>query len=191
MTAAADAPSPAADAVSPLPAGAMLGVLGGGQLGRMFVHAAQAMGYRVAVLDPDAASPAGAAADLHLRAAYDDPAALQQLGQRCAAVTTEFENVPAQTLRTLTRTLAVSPPADAVAVCQHRGAEKRCFERAGVPCAPYRPIASEADAASAAAAPLLPGILKTAQLGYDGKGQAAVASLDELAAIHECVPFRA
>ena len=79
----------------PVPPGAMLGVLGGGQLGRMFVHAAQVHGYRVSVLEPDPASPAGAAADIHLRAPYADAAALQTLADSCAAVTTEFENVPA------------------------------------------------------------------------------------------------
>jgi len=165
-----------------LPGSVMLGVLGGGQLGRMFVHAAQTHGYRVAVLEPDAASPAGAAAELHLRAPYTDRSALAQLQQACAAVTTEFENVPAAVLRELAAALLVSPPADAVAVCQHRALEKRCFVQAGVPCAPHVVIESAADAGSAAAAALLPGILKTAQLGYDGKGQADVATLADLPA---------
>ena len=89
----------------------MLGVLGGGQLGRMFVHAAQVHGYRVAVLEPDVASPAGAAADLHLRAAYDNEVALRDLAERCLAITTEFENVPAGALRFLATKRAVAPPA--------------------------------------------------------------------------------
>ena len=165
-----------------LPGSAMLGVLGGGQLGRMFVHAAQAHGYRVAVLEPDAASPAGAAADLHLCAPYTDSAALAHLQHACAAVTTEFENVPAGALRELAAVLPVAPPADAVAVCQHRALEKRCFVRAGVPCAPHLVVESAADAGSAAAAALLPGILKTARLGYDGKGQAVVAVAADLPA---------
>ncbi|MDZ7589130.1 MAG: 5-(carboxyamino)imidazole ribonucleotide synthase [Rubrivivax sp.] len=169
-----------------LPGSLMLGVLGGGQLGRMFVHAAQRHGYRVAVLDPDAASPAGAAADLHLCAPYSDPAALAQLQKTCAAVTTEFENVPAATLRALADSLPVSlpvsPPAAAVQVCQHRALEKRCFVQAGVPCAPHALIESLADTTASAVAALLPGILKTSQLGYDGKGQALVERAGDLPA---------
>jgi 5-(carboxyamino)imidazole ribonucleotide synthase len=161
----------------------VLGVLGGGQLGRMFVHAAQVHGYRVCVLEPDAASPAGAAADRHLVVPYLDTAALADLAASCSAVTTEFENVPAAALSQLAAAgVAVSPPAAAVQVCQHRAREKACFAAAGVPCAPHALINSEADAASAEHAALLPGILKTSSLGYDGKGQAAVASLGDLPA---------
>ncbi len=163
----------------------MLGVLGGGQLGRMFVHAAQTMGYRVAVLEPDPASPAGAAADVHLRAAYTDAAALDELARRCVAVTTEFENVPADSLRRLAAAgLPVSPPADAVQVCQHRAREKAAFVAAGVPCAPHALLASVADAAAPSNEVLLPGILKTATLGYDGKGQVVVDSMAALAAAY-------
>ena len=160
----------------------MLGVLGGGQLGRMFVHAAQVHGYQALVLEPDAASPAGAAADAHLVATYDDPQALASLAQSCAAVTTEFENVPAAALRTLAQTLKVAPPAAAVEVCQHRALEKRCFLDAGVPCAPHALLESAADAAGPALAALLPGLLKTARLGYDGKGQLAVMRAADLPA---------
>ncbi len=159
-----------------------LGVLGGGQLGRMFVHAAQVQGFRVAVLEPDPASPAGAAADQHLRAPYTDEPALAELARQCCAVTTEFENVPAAALRRLAADCSVAPPADAVEVCQHRAREKQCFAAAGVPCAPHALLASAADAADAALAPLLPGILKTAALGYDGKGQRTVAHLADLPA---------
>ncbi len=178
---AADA-TPAAKAAGPAPGTAvLLGVLGGGQLGRMFVHAAQVHGFRVAVLEPDAASPAGAAADLHLRAAYTDAAALSELARHCAAVTTEFENVPAAALRTLAAHVPVTPPADAVEVCQHRAREKAAFAAAGVPCAPHAVITTAEEAAADALAPLLPGILKTASLGYDGKGQASVATVAEVA----------
>lgn len=163
------------------PAGT-LGLLGGGQLGRMFVHAAQAQGWRVLVLEPDAHSPAAAAADAHLAQAYDDAPALDALQARCAGVTTEFENVPAGALARLARAgVRVAPPADAVAICQHRAHEKRCFERAGVPCAPYAVIDDAQSLASAASQGLLPGILKTARLGYDGKGQARVADARALA----------
>ena len=167
-----------------LPGAARLGVLGGGQLGRMFVHAAQVHGYCVTVLEPDAASPAGAAADTHLCAAYEQPAALAELAASCAAVTTEFENVPAAALRTLAASCTVAPPAAAVEVCQHRAREKAAFVAAGVPCAPHALIDSAHAAASAASTPaiaaLLPGILKTASMGYDGKGQATVMSAAEL-----------
>jgi 5-(carboxyamino)imidazole ribonucleotide synthase len=157
-------------------------VLGGGQLGRMFVHAAQVAGLRVTVLEPDAASPAGAAADGHLAAAYTDPAALDLLAAQCAAATTEFENVPADALRHLASRIAVSPPADAVEVCQHRAREKACFQAAGVPCAPFAVIDSDTALAAAARAGLLSGILKTATLGYDGKGQVRVDTAEALAA---------
>ncbi|MDP2005737.1 MAG: 5-(carboxyamino)imidazole ribonucleotide synthase [Rubrivivax sp.] len=164
------------------PGTGLLGVLGGGQLGRMFVHAAQVQGYRVAVLEPDRASPAGAAADVHLQAAYTDAAALDALAGQCLAVTTEFENVPAGSLRALAARCRVSPPADAVEVCQHRAREKAAFAAAGVPCAPHALLTCADEAASPALAPLLPGILKTASLGYDGKGQANVATAAEAAA---------
>jgi len=165
---------------APLLPGAALGVMGGGQLGRMFVHAAQAMGYRTVVLEPDATSPAGLVAHQHVATAYTDAAGLAELASACDAVTTEFENVPADSLRALAQRLPVAPAAAAVEICQDRAAEKRHFQRSGVPCAPFATIEAEADLAAAAA--LLPGILKTARLGYDGKGQASVATAEELAA---------
>jgi 5-(carboxyamino)imidazole ribonucleotide synthase len=147
----------------------------------MFAHAAQALGYRVQVLDPDADSPAGAVAQEHLRAPYVDGGALARLGQSCLAVTTEFENVPAASLRTLAASCRVAPSAEAVESCQDRAAEKSFFLRAGVSCAQHARIENDADVAAAAEA-LLPGLLKTARLGYDGKGQHAVATRGELAA---------
>mgnify|MGYP000075897813 CR=1 FL=1 len=160
-----------------------LGVLGGGQLGRMFVHAAQAHGFRVVVLEPDAASPAGAAADVHLRAPYTDAAALHELQRLCRAVTTEFENVPAAALHELARTCVVAPAASAVEICQHRGLEKAAFAAGGVPCAPHALVQSSADAHSQRMAALQPGILKTSSLGYDGKGQVAVSGLANLPSV--------
>ena len=159
---------------------ATLGVLGGGQLGRMFVHAAQSLGFRTAVLDPDPDSPAAAVSHLHLQNDYTDEAALTALAQTCDAVTTEFENVPAQALRALARTLSVAPSADAVAVCQHRALEKAHFLACGVPCAPHARIESEADLPGIDAG-LFPGLLKTATLGYDGKGQVRVERPADLA----------
>ena len=135
-----------------------LGVLGGGQLGRMFVHAAQSLGFATVVLDPDATSPAGAAADAQVRAAYDDGRGLAEMADRCDALTTEFENVPAPSLATLAARRPVSPSAEAVAVCQHRLREKRHIESAGVPCVPHAALQTDADLAAVPAA-LLPGLL--------------------------------
>ncbi len=155
--------------------GEWLGMLGGGQLGRMFCHAAQSLGYKVAVLDPDPLSPAGAVAEMHIKAAYDDVSALEQLAARCKAVTTEFENVPARSLEILAETTMVRPCARAVAIVQDRITEKAFLGSSGVPVAPYRPIETEQDIAQAPDE-LFPGILKSARLGYDGKGQARVSS---------------
>lgn len=157
---------------------ATLGMLGGGQLGRFFVIAAHELGYRVAVLDPDSHSPAGKIADVHLVADYDDANALEQLAGQCAAVTTEFENVPADTLAWLSKYVTVRPNADAVRTCQNRSAEKAFLKRHGFPHAPYADIVSAADI-HAANAGLFPGILKVARFGYDGKGQARVNSREE------------
>jgi 5-(carboxyamino)imidazole ribonucleotide synthase len=155
--------------------GSWLGMLGGGQLGRMFTHAAQALGYKVLVLDPDPLSPAGAVADRHLAAAYLDEAALDELARRCAAVTTEFENVPATALDRLARTIPTRPAASAVRIAQDRVAEKSFVVQQGFDVAPYKPLFSESECRGLPAE-LFPGIVKTARLGYDGKGQVAVAS---------------
>lgn len=164
-----------------LPPGSTLGVLGGGQLGRMFVHAAQAMGYFTAVLDPDPESPAGLISHHHLRSAYNDPDALAELARLCDAITTEFENVPASALAALAGQRPVAPAARCVAVAQDRAQEKAHFVACGVPCAPYAVIETPAQLA-AVGSDLLPGILKTARLGYDGKGQRRVADAAQLVA---------
>jgi 5-(carboxyamino)imidazole ribonucleotide synthase len=174
--------------LKPLLPGSTLGVLGGGQLGRMWVHTAQRMGYRTAVLDPDAQSPAGLVSHHHIHTDYLDAAGLQQLAAVCQAVTTEFENVPADALAQLAVTLPVSPAASAVAVAQDRAREKAHFVKCGVPVAPYVVMDTAeqladlwADAANAAVIDnLLPGILKTSRMGYDGKGQLRVRTRDEL-----------
>lgn len=161
--------------------GATLGVMGGGQLGRMFVHAAQAMGYNTAVLDPDATSPAGLVSHVHVQTAYLDEAGLTALAAQCAAVTTEFENVPAQALDALAKTRPVAPAGASVAICQDRAREKAHFVACGVPCAPHALIESPEQLA-AVLDDLLPGILKTARMGYDGKGQIRVKTRAELVA---------
>ncbi|CAM5500762.1 5-(carboxyamino)imidazole ribonucleotide synthase [Thauera mechernichensis] len=160
---------------------ATLGMLGGGQLGRFFVSAAHELGYKVWVLDPDPHSPAGLIADRHLVAAYDDYVALDALGSECAAVTTEFENVPADTLDYLTKFIPVHPAASAVAVCQNRIAEKSFLADNGLPHGPFAAIRSEDDIRNANAG-LFPAVLKVARFGYDGKGQARVADRDEAVA---------
>ncbi|MCM2295257.1 5-(carboxyamino)imidazole ribonucleotide synthase [Rhodoferax sp.] len=157
-----------------------LGVMGGGQLGRMFVQAAQAMGYFTVVLDPDVISPAGLVSHYHIQTDYLDQQGLAQLMQRCAAVTTEFENVPAPALVTLGAARPTAPSADAVAIAQDRIKEKAHLARSGVPVAPYAVIETAAQL-NAVADQLLPGILKTARLGYDGKGQVRCHNRTELA----------
>ncbi|MDB5752925.1 MAG: purK [Ramlibacter sp.] len=166
--------------MKPLLPGATLGVMGGGQLARMFVHAAQRMGYFTAVLDPDAGSPAGRVSHHHVQADYLDEAGLAQLAGHSQAITTEFENVPAQALARLAGQRPVAPAAAAVAIAQDRAAEKAHFTRLGIACAPHAVIVTPHDLA-AVADELLPGILKTARLGYDGKGQVRVRSRQELA----------
>lgn len=164
----------------PLPPGSWLGLLGGGQLGRMFAQAAQALGYRVCVLDPDPLGPAAAVADRHLQADYADRAALSALSDQCPAVTTEFENVPAVSLDFLAARGVVSPDGASVAIAQDRIAEKRFVRGCGIATAPYAEIHSSEDCLAAPAS-LFPGILKAARLGYDGKGQVRVATAQEAA----------
>src|SRR4051812_13144402 len=164
--AASGAPPPARHAVI-LP-GATLGLLGGGQLGRMFTVAARTLGYRVTVLDPDPLSPAAEFATAHLRTAYDDPAALADLASSCAAVTTEFENAPAEALVALGTRTVVRPGGSSVAVAQDRRREKGFFAERGFPVGRYAAIASARDFEAALASVALPALLKTARFGYDG-----------------------
>jgi 5-(carboxyamino)imidazole ribonucleotide synthase len=162
-----------------------LGVMGGGQLGRMFAHAAQSMGYQVAVLEPSADCPAGQVADRTIEGNYDDAAALAELRALCAAVTTEFENVPAASLQLLAESSFVAPGASCVSIAQDRIAEKRffveCAPTSKVMPAPHKTIASHADI-DAIGDDLLPGILKTVRMGYDGKGQVRVRTRDDVRA---------
>ena len=159
--------------------GATVGVLGGGQLGRMFTLQARTMGYRVVVLDPDPKSPAGAVADRQICAAYHDERALAELAKCCAAVTTEFENVPALALERLARSSVVRPPVAAVATVQDRIAEKTFFHSHGFATAAFRPVRNQRELAAALAEVPSPAFLKTSRLGYDGKGQALVTNETE------------
>lgn len=174
----------------PLLPGAWLGVMGGGQLGRMFAHAAQAMGYKVAVLEPSSDCPAGQVAEHLFAAGYTSEAGLAGLAARCPAVTTEFENVPAESLSKLAETSFVAPSAACVSVAQDRIAEKRffvaCASHSGVMPAPHQAISSHEDIA-AIADDLLPGILKTVRMGYDGKGQVRVRTRDDVRAAFDAM----
>ena len=160
-----------------IPPGSWLGLLGGGQLGRMFCMAAQSLGYKVCVLDPGHESPAGAVADAHIAADYLDEAALTELGRRCRAATTEFENVPAAALEFLAQQCRVSPDASSVAIAQDRITEKRFIVASGIGVAPHVVIEREDDL-RAVEAQLFPALLKSARMGYDGKGQVPVDTLD-------------
>jgi 5-(carboxyamino)imidazole ribonucleotide synthase len=167
---------------------AWLGVMGGGQLGRMFAQAAQSMGYQVAVLEPADECPAGQVAQRLVNAGYSDAAGLDALAAQCLAVTTEFENVPADSLSRLAERVFVAPNAHGVSVAQDRIAEKKffvdCAPRSGVMPAPHKVIASQQDIDDIAD-DLLPGILKTVRMGYDGKGQVRVKSREDVRAAFE------
>ena len=171
---------------TPIAPGAWLGLLGGGQLGRMFCMAAQSLGYRVAVLDPGDHSPAGSVADRHIRADYLDPQALATLAALCAAATTEFENVPAPALEVLARDTRVAPAAASVAIAQDRISEKTFLSGHGFGVAPFAVLRSAQDARDVDPV-LLPGIVKSARFGYDGKGQVRVASRDDVAAALQAI----
>jgi 5-(carboxyamino)imidazole ribonucleotide synthase len=171
-------PEPGASDV--VPPGAWLGLLGGGQLGRMFCMAAQSLGYKVAVLDPDGESPAGSVADRHIVADYLDPQGLATMRELCRGATTEFENVPAAALEFLARDLRVTPGAASVAIAQDRISEKTFIAGHGFPVAPFTILRASADV-SRVDADLLPGIVKSARFGYDGKGQIRVRTRDDVA----------
>lgn len=164
----------------PLLPGTTLGLMGGGQLGRMFAQSAATLGFHVCVLDPAEHSPAGEVALKQLTGAYTDPELLLAMKELVPAVTTEFENVPAKSLEFFEEAgLTVAPPSSALAVTQDRNLEKAFAQKAGAQVAPHHAILSEADI-DAVDESLFPGILKTARLGYDGKGQATVTNREEL-----------
>jgi len=170
-------PNAAPGAIAP---GAWLGLLGGGQLGRMFCMAAQSLGYKVAVLDPGGESPAGSVADRHIVADYLDPEGLATLRDLCRGATTEFENVPSAALEFLARNLRVTPGAASVAIAQDRISEKTFVAGHGFPVAPFAVLRTPSDVAHVDAN-LLPGIVKSARFGYDGKGQVRVRSHEDVA----------
>jgi 5-(carboxyamino)imidazole ribonucleotide synthase len=158
---------------------ATLGVLGGGQLGKMFCSAAQRMGYKVWVLDPDPNCPTSTIADRHLCAEFNDAEALEMLGTHCAAVTTEFENAPAESLALLQKWCVVSPEAESVAIVQHRWQEKSFLRAHNIPTTDFWKIETVEDLQHIPES-AYPAILKTSRLGYDGKGQVTVNSPEKL-----------
>ena len=167
---------------------AMLGVLGGGQLGNYFVLAAKNMGYKTAVLDPDPHAPAGVNADIHIVAPFDDIDALNQLASMCSAVTIEFENPPVTALEHLAQQVTVRPSPSAVAIAQNRREEKQFCQSIGLSVAPYEVLETQDDVArithdGVARTHLdpfnTPLIMKTSRNGYDGKGQQIVQQLSD------------
>jgi len=158
----------------PVLPGATLGVLGSGQLGRMFAMAARQMGYRVHVYSPEADSPAGQVADREVIADYTDKAALHDFAEHIDAVTFEFENVPAEAGRILAEHVPVRPGGDVLHVCQNRLREKSFIRDADIPVTPFEAVRSVDDLRAALEKHGTPAVLKTAGFGYDGKGQVKI-----------------
>ncbi len=169
----------------PLAPGAMLGVLGGGQLGRMFALAARRMGYRVAVLVPEEESPTGQIADLEMHADYDDLDAVAHFAQQVAVVTFEFENVSSAATETAARFAPVHPGGHVLHTTQHRAREKQFVRSAGVPVTPFAIVNDEAELTAALTTIGLPAVLKTASWGYDGKGQVMLRRAEDAPAAWE------
>ncbi len=159
--------------------GSAIGMLGGGQLGRMFTIAARTMGYDVIVLDPDTESPAGQLANRHICADYNDTKALDTIANHCDVVTTEFENIPASSLEHLAATVPVRPGSQAVTITQDRIHEKNFLREQNIPTAPFAVIKSADDLDKAIADISTPSILKVSRFGYDGKGQHSINSADD------------
>ena len=166
----------------PILPGATLGVMGSGQLGRMFAIAARRMGYRVHTFSPEYDTPTGQVADKEVTAAYDDEQAVREFARGIAVLTFEFENVPSRTVEWAAAHCPVRPSGNVLHICQHRLREKEFLAGAGIPVAPFRRVESAAQLAAAAQEIGLPGVLKTAAFGYDGKGQRKLAPGDDLAA---------
>lgn len=154
-----------------IPPGSTIGILGGGQLGRMMALAARPMGYRTAVLEPSTGSPAGQVSDVEVEGAYDDRSAAEELSSHCSVLTYEFENIDAETASFLERSMYLPQGGALLQTTQHRLREKQAIQDAGVPVAPYRPVTDYESLETAVEAIGLPAVLKTCRGGYDGKGQ--------------------
>jgi 5-(carboxyamino)imidazole ribonucleotide synthase len=165
--------------MKPILPGATVGVLGSGQLGRMFAIAARRMGYRVHTLSPDFDTPTGQVADVEIIASYDDLDAIERFARGVSAVTFEFENVPARTAEAAARHAPVRPAGEVLHTTQHRIREKTFLSNAGLPVTPFRTVRTSDDLARAVEQLGCPSILKTAGFGYDGKGQVRILSAGE------------
>ena len=163
----------------PILPGAIIGILGSGQLGRMFALEARRMGYRVHTLSPDTDTPTGQIADREVAAAYEDLEAVRDFARQVSVVTFEFENVPAATAEAVAEIVPVRPGGDVLHIAQNRLREKNFLAGQGIPCAPFRPVASAHDLRCVLAELGTPAILKTAGFGYDGKGQIRLTSVDD------------
>lgn len=171
--------------------GSTIGVLGGGQLGRMFAIAARKMGYRVHTFSPDRDTPTGQVADEEIVAPYDDLKAVRAFARQVAAVTFEFENVPAATAAAAAEFAPVRPSGAVLHVTQNRLREKGFLARHGFPVAPFAAVRSSADLAEAVGSIGCPAVLKTAGWGYDGKGQAVIRRPEEASAAWDSLGFGA
>jgi 5-(carboxyamino)imidazole ribonucleotide synthase len=159
--------------------GAVIGVMGSGQLGRMFTMAARRLGYRIHVFSPDAATPAGQVADLEVQADYDDLDAVADFARRGDVITFEFENVPSATMEMAARHAPIRPSGQVLHTVQNRLREKMFLQSAGFPVTPFAPVRSLPELETAIDVIGLPGVIKTASWGYDGKGQRLVRSHEE------------
>src|SRR5919197_4022751 len=157
-----------------IPPGSTIGVLGGGQLGRMFAMAARRLGYRVHTLAPEDDTPTGQIADVEINASYDDVDAVSAFAKRVQVVTFEFENVPAAAAAAAEAHAIVRPNGRALAIAQHRIREKTFLAERGLPVTPFAPVRSHDELASALKSVGCPAVLKTAAFGYDGKGQVPI-----------------
>jgi 5-(carboxyamino)imidazole ribonucleotide synthase len=160
--------------MKPILPGSTIGMLGGGQLGRMSILAGRAMGYRFVVLEPKAGSAAGMVADRQIEAAYDDEAALREFAGLVDVATLEFENIPAKSLDILAGSVDVFPGRKALLTCQNRAREKQFLKENGIPCAPFAVVHSLAELEEEIELFGRPAVLKTADFGYDGKGQVRI-----------------
>jgi 5-(carboxyamino)imidazole ribonucleotide synthase len=165
----------------PILPGAIIGVLGSGQLGRMFAIAARRMGYRVHTYSPDSETPTGQVSDVEVTAPYDDLDAVRRFARNVAVVTFEFENIPAATAEAAGEEVPVRPAWSVLHTTQHRIREKTFLEKAGFPVTPFAPVASLDDLRLGLERLGCPAVLKTAGFGYDGKGQSRIASPAEAA----------
>src|SRR5215470_4404699 len=164
----------------PILPGSVIGVLGSGQLGRMFAIAARRMGYRVHTFSPETDTPTGQVADVEIKAHYDDLIAVHGFASDVDVVTFEFENVPAATAQAAAEFAPVRPGGAVLHTTQHRLREKSFLANAGFPVTPFQPVYSVDDLRQAAQALGTPAVLKTAGFGYDGKGQVKINTPDEV-----------